>query len=76
MRIVEGQRGTMAMQMELVIRFDYGSIVPWVQRLDGGISAIAGPDRLVFRTPVPLAGKNFKTTADFTVEAGQRVRSR
>ena len=73
LRVVEGRRGRTAMHMELVIRFDYGSAVPWVQRLDGGLSAIAGPDRLVFRTSVPLANKDFKTTADFTVEAGQRV---
>ena len=73
LRIVEGRRGRTAMRMELAIRFDYGSAVPWVQRLDGGLSAIAGPDRLVFRTSAPLVNKNFKTTADFTVEAGQRV---
>src|SRR5580658_5711245 len=43
-RVVEGKRGSVRMRMELVIRFDYGSITPWVQRIDGGISAIAGPD--------------------------------
>ncbi len=74
LRVVEGRRGKTAMHTELVIRFDYGSTTPWVQRLDGGgLSAIAGPDRLVFRTSVPLSNKDFKTTSDFTVEAGQRV---
>ncbi|HVS37504.1 MAG TPA: glycoside hydrolase family 15 protein [Gemmataceae bacterium] len=72
LRIVEGRRGHTAMHVELVIRFDYGSIVPWVQRRNGGLSAVAGPDRLVFCSPVPLVNKNFKTTADFTVAAGQR----
>ena len=43
-RIVEGRRGKVPLRMELVIRFDYGCIVPWVQRTDGGISAVAGPD--------------------------------
>ena len=43
-RIVEGKRAGCAMRMELVIRFDYGSIVPWVRRTADGIRAIAGPD--------------------------------
>jgi GH15 family glucan-1,4-alpha-glucosidase len=72
-RMVEGKRGQVKMRMELIIRFDYGSIIPWVQRLDGGgISAIAGPDRVVLITPVPLHGEGFTTTADFVVSAGQR----
>ena len=70
LRVVEGRRGRTAMHTELVIRFDYGSAVPWVQRLDGGLSAIAGPDRLVFRTTAPLTNKHFKTTSEFTVDAG------
>src|SRR5665213_1837423 len=28
-RIVRGVRGTVAMQTELVVRFEYGSVVPW-----------------------------------------------
>jgi GH15 family glucan-1,4-alpha-glucosidase len=71
-RVVEGKRGHVRMCMELVIRFDYGAIVPWVQRVQGGISAVAGPDRLVLITPVPTHGKDFTTVADFTVAAGQR----
>jgi GH15 family glucan-1,4-alpha-glucosidase len=62
-RIVEGRRGRVPMHMEFIIRFDYGSVVPWVQRIDGGISAIAGP----------LRGQDFTTVADFTVSAGERV---
>jgi GH15 family glucan-1,4-alpha-glucosidase len=73
-RIVEGRRGRVPMRCELIIRFDYGSIVPWVTRLnDGGITAIAGPDRLRLRTNVPLRGENFTTVADFEVAAGQHV---
>ncbi|MBV8167663.1 MAG: glycoside hydrolase family 15 protein [Alphaproteobacteria bacterium] len=73
-RLVIGRRGQVAMRMHLVIRFDYGLIVPWVQRLDdGGLTAIAGPDLLVLRTPAPLRGKNFTTRADFTVSAGEEV---
>ncbi len=72
-RIVVGRRGRVAMRMQLVIRFDYGSIVPWVRRLDGGIRAIAGPDALVMRSPVALRGENLTTVAEFTVAAGERV---
>ena len=71
-RMVEGKRGQVRMKMELVIRFDYGSIIPWVRRIESGISAVAGPDHLQLITPVPLQNHNFTTTADFVVSAGQR----
>jgi GH15 family glucan-1,4-alpha-glucosidase len=61
------------MNLELVIRFDYGSVVPWVRRTDHGISAIAGPDMLRLRTDVPLQGENLKTIATFTVAEGEKV---
>jgi GH15 family glucan-1,4-alpha-glucosidase len=72
-RIVEGTRGEVAVCMELILRPDYGSIVPWVQHFDGGIEAIAGPDRLRLRAPVPLKGRELKTTANFTVRTGDRL---
>src|SRR5262249_32622301 len=63
-----------AMQTELVLRFGYGAIVPWVTRLDDGtLRAVAGPDTVLLRTPVPLVGKNMKTVAEFTVAAGETV---
>src|SRR5438128_4102164 len=72
-RIVEGKRGEVPMRLELVIRFDYGSIVPWVRRRDGGIRAIAGPNMLRFQSDVECRGENLKTVADFTVAARQRL---
>jgi GH15 family glucan-1,4-alpha-glucosidase len=72
-RLVVGLRGRVRMRMELVIRFDYGSIVPWVRRLDGGICAVAGPDTVVVRSPVPMHGENMRTVADFDVAEGERV---
>lgn len=72
-RIVEGRRGRVRMRMELVIRFDYGHVVPWVQRTDHGISAIAGPEMLSLRTPVETHGEDFTTVAEFDVSEGQRV---
>jgi GH15 family glucan-1,4-alpha-glucosidase len=73
LRQVVGVRGQVPMKMELAIRFDYGSVVPWVRRTEDGISAIAGPDTVRLRTPVELRGENFKTTAEFTVSAGQKI---
>ncbi|HZD37042.1 MAG TPA: glycoside hydrolase family 15 protein [Actinomycetes bacterium] len=72
-RVVEGLRGRVRMRMELVIRFDYGSIVPWVRREEGALHAIAGPDSVWLRTPVEVRGENFRTLAEFTVEEGERV---
>ncbi|MDQ3822502.1 MAG: glycoside hydrolase family 15 protein [Actinomycetota bacterium] len=73
-RIVEGVRGRVECRLELVIRFDYGSIVPWVRRIDGDARlAIAGPDGLCFRTPVEIRGENLRTVGDFTVSAGDRI---
>jgi GH15 family glucan-1,4-alpha-glucosidase len=73
LRIVEGRRGQVPMRMELLIRFDYGSTVPWVRREDGGIRAIAGPDTLHLRSGVPTHGEDFRTAADFEVQEGQRI---
>jgi len=73
-RIVEGLTGEVRMRMQLVIRFDYGWIVPWVRRAaDGTRIAVAGPDALALRAPVELYGENFTTVAEFTVRAGERV---
>jgi len=72
-RIVEGVRGRVEMRMELVLRFDFGSIVPWVRNLDGTLVGIAGPDAVLLRTPVELEGRNLRTYASFAVAEGDRV---
>jgi GH15 family glucan-1,4-alpha-glucosidase len=72
-RIVEGVRGRVPMQLELVIRYDYGSIVPWVRRDGGRLHAVAGPDALVLATPIATRGTDHTTVAEFTVEPGDRV---
>ena len=73
-RIVIGRSGRVDFRTEFVARFDYGGTVPWVRRLyDGAISAVAGPERLVLRSPISLRGEDLKTVGDFTVEAGQTV---
>ena len=74
-RIVEGRSGQVAMRMELLLRFDYGMSVPWVTQRRGGngIVAIAGPEMVVLRTPVPLRGERLRTMAEFTVTEGERI---
>ena len=72
-RIVEGLRGRVALRMELVIRFDYGSVVPWVRRVADALLATAGPHTLELRTAVAHRGENLKTVADFEVSEGQRT---
>jgi len=72
-RVVEGVSGRVRMRMELVIRFDYGSVVPWVRRRDGALQAVAGPDSVWLRTPVETGGQNFTTVAEFEVAEGEQV---
>jgi GH15 family glucan-1,4-alpha-glucosidase len=73
-RLVIGERGQVAMKTELVLRFGYGAVVPWVTRLeDGTLRAIAGPDMVLLRTTAPLTGKNLRTVSEFTVSAGETV---
>jgi GH15 family glucan-1,4-alpha-glucosidase len=74
-RIIEGLRGKVSMRMELIIRFDYGHIVPWVRlrKRSDGLEAVAGPDALILRTPVETRGKDLTTVAEFTVAKGDRI---
>jgi GH15 family glucan-1,4-alpha-glucosidase len=72
-RLVVGRRGRVSMRTELVIRTDYGAIVPWVRRTASGIRAVAGPDAFELYTGVELRGQQLMTVADFTVAEGQRV---
>lgn len=72
-RLVVGRHGQVRMRMQLIVRFDYGSIVPWVRRTDIGIRAIAGPDTLILQSGVDLRNENFTTSAEFIVSAGETV---
>ncbi len=72
-RIVEGVSGQVRLRMDLTIRFDYGSIVPWVRKRHGGLEAVAGPDALILHTPIKTHGEKLTTVAEFTVAAGERV---
>ncbi|MGH9639627.1 MAG: glycoside hydrolase family 15 protein, partial [Bryobacteraceae bacterium] len=73
-RLVRGISGRVPMHMELVIRLGYGTVVPWVTRLeDGRLQAVAGSDRLTLATPVPIRGEDQRTRADFEVSEGDEI---
>ena len=73
-RIVRGLRGTVAMRTELVVRYEYGSIVPWVNKEDDGrLQLTAGPDRMLLDTKVALRGEDMKTVGEFEVAEGEEV---
>jgi GH15 family glucan-1,4-alpha-glucosidase len=71
-RIVEGLSGRVPMRFQLVIRFDFGRIVPWVRRVDDALVAIAGPDALCLWSPVETHGEEMTTVAEFTLAQGER----
>ena len=73
-RIVEGVEGEVDMRTELIIRLDYGSVVPWVLRHDlRTLLAVGAPDALTLRTPIELRPEGMTHTAQFRVREGDRV---
>ncbi|MGX7823660.1 glycoside hydrolase family 15 protein [Actinokineospora sp. 24-640] len=72
-RVVEGVSGRVPMRMLLRLRFDYGSVAPWVRSDGHSLAAVAGPDAVWLHTPVPTHGRDLATHAEFTVGPGERV---
>jgi GH15 family glucan-1,4-alpha-glucosidase len=73
-RVVTGIAGEVEMDCELVVRFDYGITIPWVSRADRNtLTAVAGPNLLVLRTPVKLRGEDMRTVGSFVVRKGETV---
>jgi GH15 family glucan-1,4-alpha-glucosidase len=72
-RIVEGLSGCVVVESELVIRFGYGRVVPWVSHVEDVLVATAGPDALLLRTPAAASGENMTTVSTFEVRAGERM---
>ncbi|MET0289645.1 MAG: glycoside hydrolase family 15 protein [Pseudoxanthomonas sp.] len=72
-RRVEGIRGTMKLRTEIVLRFGYGKVVPWVTQTEDGLLAVAGADQIVIRTSVPLRSHDFITDGEFSVSEGEAV---
>ena len=74
-RVVEGLHGKVTVRSTLRLRFDYGSIVPWMRKTNSHRVAIAGPDSVWLRTepPVHTWGEDYGTHSEFTVEKGEKV---
>ncbi|HEY9279612.1 MAG TPA: glycoside hydrolase family 15 protein [Eoetvoesiella sp.] len=73
-RIVKGVKGRVSFDMDLIVRFNYGSSIPWVEKPDARtLTAVAGPDLLVLRTPVPLKARGWRTVSAFSVREGDRL---
>ena len=72
-RMVEGVAGHVDMRMDLVMRFGYGSLIPWVRRVGNLLCAVAGPDALALWTPIRARGKDMTTVAEFTVAEGEHI---
>ena len=71
-RRVECLRGEVKVRMELVVRFDYGRMAPWVHSVGDGLVFVAGPDALVLRSDEPARGEGLKTVAEFTLRKGEK----
>ncbi|WP_375383544.1 glycoside hydrolase family 15 protein [uncultured Sphingomonas sp.] len=72
-RIVRGVEGSMELCTELRLRFNYGAWLPWVERKEGMIYAVAGPDAVRLSSSIDLTNVDFATQAEFTVTAGQTL---
>src|SRR5512132_4128775 len=72
-RIVEGRTGCVVVESELVIRFGYGRVVPWMSHVEDALVATAGPDALVMRGPAAASGGHITTVSTFEVCAGERM---
>ena len=73
-RLVQGVRGEVPVHMDLVLRFDYGSIVPWIEPAPDGVSVIAGADAFGLTTPLPLRAQDGTVSAEFVAAEGARER--
>jgi GH15 family glucan-1,4-alpha-glucosidase len=73
-RRVTGLRGKVAMHSELCVRLDYGVVVPWVSRMeDGRIKYVAGPDRLILQSAVPVMNEDMRSRAEFSIAEGETM---
>lgn len=73
-RLLICESGSIDLHAELILRFGYGAIVPWVTRIgDNTLRAVAGPDMAVLHSSRPFHGEGLKTVGDFTLKAGEKV---
>jgi GH15 family glucan-1,4-alpha-glucosidase len=71
-RIIDCVAGNVSMEVDLVIRFDMGQVLPWVRQREGALTATAGPDALCLRGDVELRGEDMTSVGRFELRAGER----
>jgi GH15 family glucan-1,4-alpha-glucosidase len=71
-RIVECLHGTVDVDVDVTVRFDYGDLPPWTQRIDGGCTLTAVGDAMVLRSDAALRIDDHDPRASFTLRAGER----
>ncbi len=72
-RVVSGVRGTVELETELIARFDYGRVVPWIRAHDGRTTVLAGPDSLWLDAEPPVRTEDARIRGAFAVSAGESV---
>jgi GH15 family glucan-1,4-alpha-glucosidase len=76
-RIVEGVRGAVDLRVEVVPRFDYGAVAPWLRQAggDNAFAAIGGDDGLLIRADFELeVVDHHRLEAELRIEEGERRR--
>jgi GH15 family glucan-1,4-alpha-glucosidase len=75
LRVVDGLDGAVDLRVEVVPRFDYGQVRPWIRRAGHQWQALGGDDGLVIEGDVPLVPSGLHDlVAEMRVAAGQRLR--
>jgi GH15 family glucan-1,4-alpha-glucosidase len=75
LRVVDGLEGAVDLRVEVVPRFDYGQVRPWIRRAGHTWQALGGDDGLVIEGDVPLARSGLHDlVAEVRVHAGTRLR--
>ena len=72
-RQVTGEGGEIRMALDLALRFDYGSIPPWLRAEPRVVHGVVGPDLVVFRSPIDVVRQNERIVCEFTIGAGESI---
>jgi GH15 family glucan-1,4-alpha-glucosidase len=76
LRVLEGVRGHVELDLKIVPRFDYGEVEPWIRQEGVKLySTIGGDDGLLISTDANIvADDEYGLEASMSVHAGERVR--
>jgi hypothetical protein len=72
-RLVEALEGEVEIRTELVLRFEYGSAVPWLRRIRDSWLAVVGPNAVRIESSIELEGKDFTSVGSAALSAGESL---